>query len=84
MLDFVFMAGQRHHDELKADFLRYRSRLRKDALIAWDGLQSVVPVGGLASGGQCLWVEMRALYPHRADYLEGTAMPGGGIAVVRV
>jgi glycosyltransferase involved in cell wall biosynthesis len=84
LIDFMFMDGLRPYDQLKADFLRYRRQVRKDGLIAWDGLKSLLPAGPAEAGGQRLWEEMKPLYPHRAEYLEGLSTPRGGIAVVRV
>ncbi|MBX6314446.1 MAG: hypothetical protein IRY99_16255 [Isosphaeraceae bacterium] len=83
-LDFVFLDGLRPYEELKADFHRYLRRVRKDGLIAWDGIEMILPPGPRAEGGHRLWAELKGLYPYRAEYLEGATTISGGIGLIRI
>ena len=83
-IDFLFLDGLRPYQELKADFLRLRNRVRKDGLIAWSGIGGLVPPAPSEDGGYRLWAEMQPLYPRHAEYLEGALSPSGGIAMIRV
>lgn len=83
-LDFVFLDGRRPLDALRDDFQRYLRRVRRDGLIAWDGIEMILPPAPAEAGGHHLWAEVKALYPYRAEYLEGSVTPSGGIGLIRV
>jgi len=83
-IDFLFMHGLRSYPKLRADFRHYRNRVRKGGLIAWDGVDPVVPLDMDNEGGHRLWAEVKPMYSFHAEYLAGRTSTIGGIVAIRV
>jgi hypothetical protein len=82
-LDFVYLSGARPADIVHADFKRYRRMVRRDGLIAWDGIKPVNALPPAQAGGDRLWTSLKPMYPQHAEYLSGCGDICGGIAMVK-
>jgi glycosyltransferase involved in cell wall biosynthesis len=82
--DVVFLDGLRPYAQVRSDYECYRQRMRKNGLLAWNGIERIAPPDPEHDGGQQLWREMKRLYPHNAEYLSGVNEPQGGIGVLRL
>ncbi|MGA2500051.1 MAG: hypothetical protein ABSH20_20120, partial [Tepidisphaeraceae bacterium] len=82
--DFAFMDGMRPADQVRANFRALRNRVRKNGLLAWDGVRPATELSNSENGGDRLWPEVKPMFPFHAEYLSGCADACGGIVMVRL